>query len=100
MGYLKIAISCMINKFRTYNMTTGELLHEFGNHDITVNKLTFSPDDLKIASCSIDDCVKVWDATTGQLLETLDARTNSICNVVFAKSVSDEINAKIRALFL
>ena len=45
--------------------------------------MNFSPDGQHLASGSLDRTVKVWDAETGQLLETLPDPTGAVQCVAF-----------------
>ncbi len=44
----------------------------------------FSPDGHRLASASLDQTVKVWDAANGQELRTLKGHTNLILSVAFS----------------
>ncbi|OJJ78476.1 WD40 repeat domain-containing protein, partial [Aspergillus glaucus CBS 516.65] len=44
----------------------------------------FSPDGAYIASGSGDDTTKIWNASTGACLQTLEGHTNWVYSVVFS----------------
>lgn len=52
---------------QTTTQTPQRVLH----HNDVVREIAFSPDDKKIASCSCDQTVRIWDTATGKLLHTL-----------------------------
>ena len=49
-----------------------ELVHELKGHSESVNAVVFSTDGKYLLSGSRDKTVKVWDASTGELLKTLN----------------------------
>ncbi|MFM6370305.1 MAG: WD40 repeat domain-containing protein, partial [Dolichospermum sp.] len=49
----------------------GELLQTFTGHSYSVNSLAYSPDGQTLASGSWDKTIKLWNARTGNLLQTL-----------------------------
>ena len=49
----------------------GTLLHALSGHANCVYTLAFSPDGKTLASGSMDQTVKFWDTSTGQLRETI-----------------------------
>ena len=59
------------NLIKVWETNTGKELAILEGHRASVNALSFSPDDKKIASCSDDGTVKIWDAITGDVLQTL-----------------------------
>lgn len=47
-------------------------------HTNNVVDLSWAPDDARLASASLDNSVRIWDAATGQLLRRLDYHTSFI----------------------
>jgi WD40 repeat protein len=46
-------------------------------HMYTINHITFSPDSLYFATCSMDKSIKIWDAKTFKLLKVIDKVRNA-----------------------
>jgi WD40 repeat protein len=44
----------------------------------------FSPDSKQVVSGSFDSTVRLWDATTGAMLQTLKGHSYSVSSVVFS----------------
>ncbi len=51
---------------------------------LEVYSVAFSPDGKTIASGSHDQTVRVWDASSGQCLNTLQGHTEGVMSVVFS----------------
>ena len=49
-----------------------------------VFSVAFSPDGTKIISDSLDGTIKIWDANTGECLETLEGHSKSVYSVAFS----------------
>src|SRR5204862_67572 len=53
-------------------------------HTSSVNAVAFSPDGKTLASASGDKTVKLWDAGSGAVLQTLKGHTSSVHAVAFS----------------
>ncbi|MEV6105924.1 WD40 repeat domain-containing protein [Streptomyces sp. NPDC051940] len=53
-------------------------------HTNDVNAVAFSPDGTRVASASDDTFVRVWDARTGELLNTLTGHSSLVLGVAFS----------------
>jgi WD40 repeat protein len=53
-------------------------------HESDVRCAVFSPDGRRIASCSLDGPIKIWDAQTGQELRSLRAHEKGTHSVAFS----------------
>jgi WD40 repeat protein len=70
-GDPKILVAASRRIVRTWNLAgSGEKLTLAGHGKVIVH-LAFSPDGKLLASAGSDDALKIWDPTTGQLLQKL-----------------------------
>jgi WD40 repeat protein len=65
-----------------YRLCHGDLL-TFRGHVDEVSGLAFSPDGRRLASAGRDRTIKIWDAATGQELNSLDSHTSWVTGVAF-----------------
>jgi WD40 repeat protein/serine/threonine protein kinase/DNA-binding XRE family transcriptional regulator len=68
--------------------TTGNVLltipgHTPGNESLAHQRLAFSPDGARLATCA-NDTVTVWDAVSGQALLTISNQSNEVGSVAFS----------------
>ncbi|MEH1966025.1 WD40 repeat domain-containing protein [Nostoc sp.] len=53
-------------------------------HSDEVNSVAYSPNGQQLASASTDKTIKIWDASSGQLLKTLTGHSNRVINVAYS----------------
>ena len=46
--------------------------------------VAFSPDGQRLASASLDNTIKIWDATTGDCQATLEGHSNAVISIAFS----------------
>jgi WD40 repeat protein len=67
----KLAIGDLAGRVIIWDISAEGLIYDFDEHTHQIHDLIWSPDGTGLASASEDGTVKVWDAETGNLLETL-----------------------------
>ncbi|KAL3587726.1 hypothetical protein FPOAC2_13625 [Fusarium poae] len=76
-------------------------LQTLEGHGDSVTSVVFSADGQRLASGSVDNTVKIWDAATGACEQTLEGHGDSVTSVVFSAdgqrlaSGSDDYTVKI-----
>ncbi|KAF9912861.1 hypothetical protein BX616_010218, partial [Lobosporangium transversale] len=70
-----------------YEAKTGKLIHALETTDASrVQDLAFSPNGEQIATCNVDHTVRLWDARSGQLLNTAYGHKSQVFSVAFSPS--------------
>lgn len=73
----------------------AELVLQAG-HGLQINDIEYSPDGTKIATCSEDNTIKIWEIATGREMTTMFGHTKAVNDLAFAPdsktlvSVSDD----------
>jgi len=57
--------------------------HDLLNNDAGVVSVAISPNGQYVAAGSMDAVVRIWDVSTGQLVERLRGHSDSVCSVAF-----------------
>eukprot|EP01038_Epipyxis_sp_PR26KG_P008442 gene8442-11420_t len=68
---------------RIWDVTTGEVINEFGNISSSVNSVCFNYDGSRVVSGSNDTIVRIWDVVTGQIINELVGHSSSVSSVCF-----------------
>jgi WD40 repeat protein/serine/threonine protein kinase len=67
-----------------YQADTGQKLRSFeSKHSPGIEGLSYSPNSQRLATSGNDGTVKVWDETTGNLLQTLRGHVSAVKDVVY-----------------
>jgi WD40 repeat protein len=74
---------CRMKRLPDTRQHWSALLQTLEGHTLWVNTVTFSEDGDMLASGSQDGTVRLWDPTTGQCLQTLEAHNSPIITVAF-----------------
>jgi WD40 repeat protein len=61
-----------------------QLLHCLRDSPHTVCRIAFSPEGATLASASADSSIRLWDTTTGELLQVLTGHTASVLSVAYS----------------
>ena len=72
----QLAVGCLDNKIRQLDALSGSLIREISAHEAPVLSVAYSPDGIRIASCSDDRTVRTWNAATGASV-WVDASANA-----------------------
>nr|MDZ8288500.1 ribosome assembly protein 4 [Nostoc sp. ChiSLP01] len=70
-------------------------------HKDQVNSVAYSPNGQQLASASLDNTIKIWDFSSGQLLKTLTGHSDRVISVAYSSngqqlaSASDDKTIKI-----
>ncbi|KAM5353453.1 hypothetical protein ACJ41O_000103 [Fusarium nematophilum] len=59
-------------------------LQTLEGHEASVTSVAFSADSQRLASGSVDETVKVWDAATGACVQTLEGHNDLVTSVAFS----------------
>ena len=63
-----------LTRYPPMEETWSVTLQTLEGHSGLVNSVAFSPDGKQLASCSNDRTVKIWDASTGSLQQTIEVQ--------------------------
>ena len=78
------AISAQIqNRAEILDVTSGERIIAFEGHTGSVDCVAYSPDEMTVATGSLDGTVRVWDARSGNCMRVLESHASRILGVLF-----------------
>jgi WD40 repeat protein len=81
----RLATPCSDGTIRIWDVTINPEAPFFKAYAAGALTVAFSPDESRLASAANDrKTVEVWNATTGQLLHTLQGHTGRVCKVTFS----------------
>ena len=78
----RMFVGCFTQDFFLWDISTDQLLWLKG-HRGSVISVAFSPDGQMVASGSLDNTIRIWDATTGQLKNILTDHRDDVNSIVF-----------------
>lgn len=73
-------------KVQIWDVETGSSLKVLYGHREPVMSLTWTDDQLRVASGASDQCVRIWDVDSGQCIRVLDGHRSYIRSVEFSPS--------------
>jgi WD40 repeat protein len=62
----------------------GQYASHFDGHDLPVTSIAFSDDGTKMASCSFDRSVRIWDVFTGKCQDVLEGHEHHVVTAQFS----------------
>jgi WD40 repeat protein len=76
-----LALSRFAPETKLFDVENGKLLRELKGHSNYARCVTFTPDGTRIITGSYDRTIKVWIASTGELLVTLEGHAGPVYHV-------------------
>lgn len=80
----KLASGSCSGQIKLWDVASGNLWHDFGNHADRVISLAFSPSGKILTSVSADTTLILWDTETGERLHSLDAFVGPIYDLAMS----------------
>jgi WD40 repeat protein len=79
------------------DVVTGSLKFNISAHKDWIRCVTYSPDGMKVATCSDDRTISVWDAENGgRLMEPLEGHTEAVLSIEFSPSGNFLVSGNVR----
>ncbi len=80
LAWFAVFVTALVAPCSAHNKSESGVL---GTHDDAVSCVTFSSDGRRLASCSWDKTIKIWDIPTRTCLATLKGHTDRVTSVAF-----------------
>ncbi|HZR42784.1 MAG TPA: hypothetical protein VFB12_21875, partial [Ktedonobacteraceae bacterium] len=82
-----------------WHVQSGQYVHTQAAHQGAIRSLKISPDGHRLASCSIDGTIKLWDLHTRECVQTLRyERPYERLDMTGMRGLTDARKATLRAL--
>lgn len=78
------------DNFYLSDITTGKQIKIYDGHTRLIRDTEFNPDGTILATCSEDDTIRLWDATTGKKLKTIKIKKEILFKFKLAFSIDGE----------
>lgn len=81
--------------------SSGKPIRTLKGHTNSLTSFEFSPDGSVLASCSMDNTLKLWNTATGKLIRTYQGHNHDVCRAAFfpdgskVVSASEDLSLKI-----
>ena len=80
------------SKIEVWNIKQKQLVTNFSENSY-VRWASFSPDGLRIVTCTVDSGIKIWDAASGKLQKKLLGHSGVVATVSFSPDGRDIVSA-------
>ncbi len=81
------------NEVQLWDIATGKCVHTFDGHSNSINKVSFSPSGLLIASASHDKTVRLWNVVKQNYVYVFAGHTDPVFSVSFSNNGRQLVSA-------
>jgi WD40 repeat protein/serine/threonine protein kinase len=84
------AAGCFDQSVIIFNYRTGEVVRRLTGHTLRVLSVAISDDDLYVAASDESGSIRIWELTTGRLIDLIPGERHAIWSLCFARGVSTQ----------
>ena len=88
------------DRFRLWDLDSGQVLHSFEGHRVTVWTIRFSPDGKRALSGSWDETMRLWDIESRKELQQFGGHEDRVLGVQFSPDGKQAVSSCVGDPFL